>query len=126
MSAIEKDFDRLATLDSEGWTQNNHYHNFLLRDVPENCGTVLEIGCGTGAFARRLAERAGSVVALDLSSEMIRVARSRSAQFPNIDYQVTDAALWDFPAEYFDCVASVATLHHLPQREMLQRCNAGD
>ena len=119
MSTIEKDFDRLALLDSEGWTQNNHYHNFLLRHVPKNSDNVLEIGCGTGAFARRLAERAQHVTAIDLSSEMIRVARSRSVRFPNIDYQLADAAVWDFPAKHFNCVVAIATLHHLKLREIL-------
>src|SRR5258705_12990354 len=31
MSSIEADFDRLALLDDEGWTANNHYHRFLLK-----------------------------------------------------------------------------------------------
>jgi len=46
MSVIEKDFDRLALLDTEGWTHNNHYHKFLLHHIPRACHQVLEIGCG--------------------------------------------------------------------------------
>jgi ubiquinone/menaquinone biosynthesis C-methylase UbiE len=121
MSAIEQDFDQLALLDSEGWNHNSHYHNFLLRHVPDNCGAALEVGCGTGAFARRLANRVEDVVAIDLSSEMIRVARSRSAAFPNIDFQVADANSWRFPAEHFDCITTIATLHHLPLRETISK-----
>ena len=119
MSAIQADFDRLAALDAEGWTQNNHYHSFLLRHVRVGCQNALEVGCGTGAFARRLAERARHVVALDLSPEMIRVARSRSADFPNLEFDVADAISWDFPAAHFDCIVNIATLHHLPLREMI-------
>lgn len=119
MSTVEKDFDRLALLDSEGWSANNHYHDFLLRYVPADCLSALEIGCGTGAFSRRLAERSKQVVALDLSSEMIRVARSRSAQFPNIEYRRVDVMSHDLPASGFDCVATIATLHHLPLREVI-------
>ena len=124
MSAIQQDFDRLALLDSEGWTHNNHYHNFLLRYLPNNCGNALEIGCGTGAFAHRLAERAQHVVAIDLSSEMIRVARSRLAHVLNLEFKVADARSWPFPNEYFDCVASIATLHHLEARETLRMMKA--
>src|SRR5438046_368708 len=124
MSAIQTDFDRLAALDSEGWTHNNHHHNFLLRHVPHDCQNALEVGCGTGAFARCLAERAQHVVALDLSTQMIRVARSRSASFPNIEFHVADAISWDFPAAHFDCIATIATLHHLPLREMLLKMKA--
>src|SRR5439155_20759177 len=74
MSVIQADFDRLALLDAEGWTHNNHYHNFLLPHIRHDCQNALEVGCGTGAFARLLAARARHVVALDLSPEMIRVA----------------------------------------------------
>lgn len=119
MSHLEADFDRLAQLDDEGWTSNNHYHNFLLRNLPAHCVNALEIGCGTGAFSRRLAERCEHVVALDLSPEMIRVACSRSQHLANIDFQLADVMSWDFPAKHFDCISTIATLHHLPQRELL-------
>jgi hypothetical protein len=49
-TSVEADFDRLALLDDEGWTSNNHYHNSLLKHVPANCENALEIGSGTGAF----------------------------------------------------------------------------
>jgi len=119
VSCIEADFDRLALLDDEGWTANNHYHNSLLKHVPDNCQNALEIGCGTGAFARHLASRCKRVVALDLSPEMIRVARSRSSQFDNLEFQLADAMTWNFPLSQFDFVCSIATLHHLQQRELL-------
>ena len=118
MSHIEADFDRLAVLDDEGWTANNHYHSFLLKHVPQNCENAIEIGCGTGAFARLLATRCKRVIALDLSSEMIRVARARSSEFDNLDFQLADAMTWDFPQSYFDYVCSIATLHHLQQHEL--------
>jgi ubiquinone/menaquinone biosynthesis C-methylase UbiE len=118
MSSIEADFDRLALLDDEGWTTNNHYHSFLIKHVPQNCENALEIGCGTGAFARLLSKRCKRVIALDLSPEMIRVARSRSTQFENIEFQLADAMTWDFPESEFDYVCSIATLHHLQQREL--------
>jgi ubiquinone/menaquinone biosynthesis C-methylase UbiE len=121
MWTVEADFDRLALLDDEGWTSNNHYHNSLLKHVPTNCANALEIGCGTGAFARLLAKRCTRVVALDLSSEMIRVARSRSTQFDNLEFQLADAMQWDFPQSHFDFVCSIATLHHLDQRELLMK-----
>src|SRR5689334_5669131 len=85
---LKTDFDRLALLDEEGWTANNHYHRFLLRYVPRDCEEALEVGCGTGAFARELAERCMRVVALDLSSEMIRVARARSGGFENLEFEL--------------------------------------
>lgn len=119
MSSIEADFDRLALLDDEGWTANNHYHNSLLKYVPQNCENAFEIGCGTGAFARELARKARRVVAIDLATEMIRVARRRSVGVENVEFELADAMRWEFPKAQFDFVSSIATLHHLQQRELL-------
>lgn len=119
LSTVERDFDRLAQFDQEGWTANNHYHEFLLRHVPPDCENVLEIGCGTGAFSRRLAQRARHVTAIDLSSEMIRVARSRSTAFPHIDFEIDDIMTRELGESNFGCIASIATLHHVPARAVL-------
>lgn len=52
---IRDDFDRIALVSEDGAAHNDHYHNFLLQQLPSNCQNILEIGCGTGAFARCLA-----------------------------------------------------------------------
>jgi len=114
---IQADFDRLALLSRDGWDHNSHYGNFLLKHIPKNCESALEIGCGTGAFARLMAKRAGRVLALDLSPQMIQIAR----EYTNIDFRVANVLEWEFPAGQFDCVASIATLHHLPMEEMLTK-----
>src|SRR5205085_8187008 len=65
--------------------------------------------------------RSDKVLALDLSSQMIRSAGENSGQYTNIDFQVTDVLTTELPAGQFDCVASLTTLHHLPMAEMLLR-----
>jgi SAM-dependent methyltransferase len=124
MSTIQKDFDRIALVSPDGSLQNSHYHNFLLRHLGSSCQSTLEIGCGKGEFSRRLAETSARVLALDLSPEMIRIARAQSAHLPNIDFQIADVMSYDLPPETFDCIASLATLHHLPLREILLKMKA--
>ena len=124
MSTIQEDFDRIALVSPDGATHNDHYHNFLLRQLPAHFDNSLDIGCGTGSFARRLAERSQHVLALDLSPEMIRLARERSANFPNIDFQLADVLNLPFAVESFDCIATIATLHHLPLAEMMLKMKA--
>src|SRR6185369_7474964 len=124
MSTVKADFDRLALLDDEGWTANNHYHDFLLKQVPAKCENALEIGCGTGTFARQLARRCRRVIGIDLSAEMIRVARSPSSRIENLEFELADAMTWSFPQSHFDFICSIATLHHLEQRELLPKIKA--
>ena len=99
MSTIQTDFDRIALVSVDGAIQNEHYQNFLLRQLPSSCQDALEIGCGTGAFARLLAQRSQNVLAVDLSPEMIRIARERSAQFPNIEFELADVCDRVVPVE---------------------------
>lgn len=120
-SAVRSDFDRLAVLSQGRWDHNDHYHSFLLRHLPARLDEALDVGCGGGAFARLLAARAGRVLGLDLSPEMVRLARERSAHLPNVTFEVADVQSWDWPAARFDCIATIATLHHLPLRETLTR-----
>jgi SAM-dependent methyltransferase len=121
---VRSDFDHIARLTGQagepGRAERARHEDFLLRHLPRPCETALEIGCGTGELARRLAERAGRVLAVDLAPEMIRIARERSAGLPNLEYRVADVAEWPFPPQAFDCIATVATLHHLPAAPLLR------
>lgn len=116
---IRSDFDRIALYDSEMWNHNNHYHSFLLKQLPNRGKIALDIGCGTGGFARLLAQRFEKVIAIDLSPNTIEIARKRSQNQPNIDYRVADILSWKLPLEQFDAIVSIATLHHLPVKNLL-------
>jgi ubiquinone/menaquinone biosynthesis C-methylase UbiE len=50
---------------------------------------------------------------------MIRIAREHSTQFPNIEFQLADVRDMPLPIASFDCIATIATLHHLPFAEIL-------
>jgi SAM-dependent methyltransferase len=122
MSEIRAEFDQIARVSGDGgWDHNGHYHDFLLMQLPGHCDEALEIGCGTGTFAQLLAGKATRVTALDLSPEMVRIARERSRDYSNIDYQIADVLAWEFPKVKYDCIASIATLHHLPLEGILAR-----
>jgi ubiquinone/menaquinone biosynthesis C-methylase UbiE len=118
---IRADFDRIALLESSGWNHNDHYHRFLLRHLPQPCAEALDIGCGTGGFARLLAARCGNVLGLDLSPNMIRAAREQSAGVPNLKFEVADVRDRELGEARYDCIASIATFHHLPLPETLAR-----
>lgn len=116
---ICEDFDRIALLtENHGYT-GDIYHDYVRRQLPHDCANVLEIGCGTGEFTRLLATRARSVVAVDLSPQMIRLAQQHLASYPNIEYVPGDILRLSLPFESYDCIVSLATLHHLPLEQAL-------
>lgn len=124
MSTIQKDFDRIALASPDGSVQNTHYLNFLLRHLPEDRQSALEVGCGQGELSRRLAGKFERVLAIDLSPEMIRLAREHYAHLANLEFELADILTYELPAESFNCIATIATLHHLPPREVLLKLKA--
>lgn len=121
---IQADFDRLAELDDGRWDHNRHYHGFLLRFLPQTRELALEVGCGTGSFARCLAGHFAHVRAIDLSPEMIHRARELTRALANVEFRQGDICTCELPAGTFDCIALIATLHHLPLEHTLQRLAA--
>lgn len=104
-------------LGSVPFDHNDHYHRLLLRQVPAGCRTALDVGCGTGGFARRLADRGIAVDAIDPSAEMIEAARALSADRPGRPaprYRRADATRTGLPAGHYDFVSCLASLHHMP------------
>lgn len=54
--------------------------------------TVLEIGCGNGVFARRMARLGVHVIATDFSAQLLERAHARSTEHSNqIEYRLVDA-----------------------------------
>src|SRR5437868_8799282 len=113
MEQLQKDFDHIAVLSERESDIGGIYDGYLLNFVPALCRRALEVGCGTATFTRQLAKRANQVTAIDLSSEMIRIAGERSALHPNIDFTVGNVLEMDLAVSQFDCIVMIATLHHL-------------
>ena len=118
---ISADFDRIALLPAENWDHNLHYHEWIRQQLPEDCLSILEIGCGTGTLCRNLAAPIRKIEGIDLSRNMIIRARLLSRDYPNIDYQIGDFMEQDYPDEAFHCIVAVATAHHLPMQDFLQK-----
>jgi magnesium-protoporphyrin O-methyltransferase len=53
---------------------------------------ILDAGCGTGALAVEAALRGAEVVAIDLSSTLVDLARERASHHLNIDFRTGDMA----------------------------------
>ncbi|MEV6118401.1 class I SAM-dependent methyltransferase [Streptomyces sp. NPDC052109] len=95
------------------WNTNVARHPGILRAVPEGCGDALDVGCGDGLLARKLAERAEHVTGIDKSPEMIAGARELAGGSTELAFIEGDFLTADLPAEGYDFICSVATIHHM-------------
>src|SRR6202034_2644405 len=98
-------------LDWEGrWTRP-----FLMPLREAGARRVLELGCGTGNDAARLADAGFSVTAVDLSGEAIGRARGRFGSMAR--FVVADMTeRLPFPDGVFDAVMSNVAMHMFPDR----------
>lgn len=111
MSAFEKHF-----VNSPSHTQRVADHAYrLLSHIDRKSGwQYLDVGCGVGTAARKIATTSGlAVTGIDVDPEQIEVAKSGVA-CPNLQYKVMDASKLEFANEIFDVVASRMATHHIP------------
>lgn len=62
----------------EYWNHNVHYQPVILDAVPVGCDTALDVGCGDGLLAVRLASKCAAVSGIDPDPQMITLARQRA------------------------------------------------
>jgi ubiquinone/menaquinone biosynthesis C-methylase UbiE len=86
-----------APLESEAW-------EVLVRLIGEGSGTLLDVGCGTGAYTSGLARLGWEVTGVDISEDMLRRARERGVHGVQ-----ADATALPFEDASFDGAVSVCT-----------------
>jgi len=82
--------------------------------------TVLELGCGTGSFTRELARSGADVVAIDVSPELLEMAKANCSA-PNVQYQIQNAYALTYSEGTFDSVVGSSVLHHLEIEAALRK-----
>lgn len=90
------------------------YPQMLAELEKEPFDAVLDVGCGTGAVLALLHEKYPDrrYVGLDLTPEMIEVARTKVA--PGMEFVVGDAENLPFDEASFDAVLCSNSFHHYP------------
>jgi len=91
---------------------------------------ILDICCGTGDLALRLAAAGAEVEALDFSASMLEVARRRATGRSNVNFIEGDAMALPFEGERFHAVTVGYGLRNLADwkvglREMVRVCRPG-
>ena len=110
-------FDRLAPM----WDADMIRHDDVIAAILDNAGIVpgvdvLDVACGTGVlFPDYLARNVHSLTAIDISSEMVRIAREK---FPQATVLLGDVTETDFH-QTFDCIVVYNAFPHFPEPEKL-------
>lgn len=140
---MRKDWDRRAfenplyfiATGNEHWDPKEFYASgeqtvqaYILSDMENICQgqdpkdmRVLEIGCGAGRETRSLASIFGEVHAVDISAEMVRLARNALGEFPNaFIHQNNGMDLSVVPDERFDFAYSHLVFQHIQNLQVIR------
>ena len=97
-------------------------HDALLADLATSpARRVLDIGCGTGVFARRVAEALPkcNVAGLDISEGMIQVANEKVTDDERMSFTVGDSEKLPFEDGSFDVITCSNSVHHYPKPDVV-------
>lgn len=123
---VREEWDYAADAYAKGQAEGRDYYRleffgpYQIAMVGDVAGaSILDVGCGSGYFARAMAERGATVTGIDLSSRMIEHAKeagSNAAGGP-ITYEVLDAARIDtrFKPQTFDLATACLSLQDMPE-----------
>lgn len=95
----------------------------LINAIPDKKESpkILDLGCGTGNITKKVLERfpKAQVTCLDLSENMILIAKDKLAEYDNVEYIVGDFTEVEITEKY-DAIISSLALHHIPNDEEKQ------
>ncbi|MCV7064583.1 class I SAM-dependent methyltransferase [Mycolicibacterium farcinogenes] len=98
------------------WSHNDHFHRWILANLPDRRGTAIDVGCGQGALVAQLGTRFARAHGTDRDAGMRAEAARRCAHLPNVTIDDSQLADLDGPA---DLITMVAVLHHLDVEQAL-------
>ena len=95
------------------WNHNSAYHRRILKVAGRLSGSVLDIGCGEGLLAERLAAVSACVTAVDSDEAALALASERTKAIGNVKLIHADFLTMSASPASYDLVIFVASLHHM-------------
>ena len=120
LQSLREEFNRWAEAGRGDGMEKDHLPIALPMLARMNLGAsenVLDVGCGSGWLARRVSQMVpnGRVVGMDVSDEMIRVARRNSLAHDNLLYVVGEASEIPWEPNFFHHAISVESAYYWPE-----------
>lgn len=93
----------------------------VCQEKPPTALRILEIGCGAGRLTRALAATFGEVHGVDVSDEMISLARTNLTDLSNVHLHTNNGAdFTEFENASFDFVFSYLVFQHISSRAIIE------
>ncbi|WP_036480249.1 class I SAM-dependent methyltransferase [Myxosarcina sp. GI1] len=123
---VNQQYDKMASWYDRRWQKyiDKTLAICLQRSQVTNNEKVLDVACGTGELAKLILEQNSSqqISGIDLSANMLQVAREKCREYSNVEFQQATASKLPFDDESFDLVICASALHYFenPQLALLE------
>src|SRR5262245_42002891 len=113
---IAQAYNALASRLHQHWAAQNFFNTYLdtpavMRILPNVQGlTLLDLGCGSGRYAKLFLGQGAAVYGIDVSEQLIDIARREVA---GVSFDVADMEHTPFADRFFDIVVSPLAMHYL-------------
>lgn len=126
MNFDKDELDKFSALAATWWDPDGHSKplhdinpvrlNFICTQTTIQGKNILDIGCGGGILTESLAKQGATLTGIDLSLEVLEVARQHAkTENLNINYECISAeALANKDINHFDAITCMELLEHVP------------
>lgn len=123
-------FDKKAAVEYDSWYQTKlgtfvdqiETKTAFELFQPQVGEKVLDLGCGTGNFSIKLAQKGCQITGIDISEPMLEKAAEKASNLNlAINFIKADALNLEFEANFFDSVFSMATIEFIEDLEKLMQ-----
>lgn len=116
-SHVESTYAKIAQAYSDEFfadTSDIPIINELTKRLPKGA-RVLDLGCGPGQFTKYLVDQGLVAEGVDISDEMLAIARAR---VPKVTFRKMDMRKLEYPDHTFDGILAAYSIIHIPAAEL--------
>jgi len=117
-------YEHLSQVYDVGWCRFAEQYvslvNQLLGEYGITQARILDLACGTGILAISLASQGHIVHGIDISPEMVAVAKSKSVDIPNVSFEVQDMTAFVVPGKFDLITCTFDSLNYVLNRDGLR------
>ena len=100
---------------------NTTLNDLIMQDNDPTNMRVLEIGCGVGRIIIPMSKIFGKVVGVDVSDEMVKLAKEKTSNIPNCEIFQNNGSDFSFFSENsFHFCYSLVVFQHIPDKEIIK------
>jgi ubiquinone/menaquinone biosynthesis C-methylase UbiE len=115
-ATVRQQYNQVAAIYDRRWhSYLNNTLQFLKTWLNYSANdTILDIACGTGELERIIVGEhpRQKIVGVDISEEMLAVARHKMQSFPSVSFQIASASVLPFADQSFDLIVSANAFHY--------------